>query len=168
MSDAQVLYLQGRIEKKLHRPIRCLREAIAHHQLYIQLLPFANESHTHLCWSKSAKNQAIGEARDRLDVGAAQWMRTFENNMATRCITKRLAALTLNNSNPVTLKSVARGCLFATNFQEPDRKKYHACHRQPFWTWPQGTMHILKYKSTIILGTLRRCRIPERFCSIKV
>jgi hypothetical protein len=98
MSDAQVLYLQGRIEKKLHRPINSLRKAIAHQQLYIQLLPFANESHTHLCWSKAAKSQAMEEAQNRLAVGVAQWMRTFDANMATRCITKRLAALTLNDS----------------------------------------------------------------------
>jgi hypothetical protein len=85
MSDAQVLYLQGLTNKKLSKKTDCLRKDIAHQGLHMRL-------------SEAALDQAIKEDQNRLAVGDAKWMRTFEDNMAIRTFTERLTALTLKDS----------------------------------------------------------------------
>lgn len=99
MSDAQVLFLEGRINKKLYEHTNSLRKLIAHQGLYMRLEPFVTESNETLNQNEAVLNQAIEETQDRLALGQSTWMRSFEENMAFRNLIERFAALTLDANN---------------------------------------------------------------------
>jgi hypothetical protein len=98
MSDAQVLFLEGCIVRKIHEQTASLRKLIAHQGLYVRLLPFVMESNKTLRRNETALNQMIEEAQDRFAIGQTKWMRSFEDNIAIRTLTERLAALTLEDN----------------------------------------------------------------------
>ncbi|KAH7111067.1 hypothetical protein B0J11DRAFT_512243 [Dendryphion nanum] len=98
MSDAQILFLEGLINKKLYEQTNSLRKRIAHQGLYMRLLPFVTESNKTLHQNEGALNPVIEEAQDRAVLGQTTWMRSFEDNIAYRTLIERFAALTLDES----------------------------------------------------------------------
>lgn len=98
MSNTQVLFFEGRINKKLHEQTNSIQKLIAHQGLYMRLLPFVTESNETLHQNEAALNQAIEETQDWLALGQSMWMRSFEDNMAFRTLIGRFAALTLDDN----------------------------------------------------------------------
>jgi hypothetical protein len=96
MSNAQLLYLEMHINKKLCRDIDCLSRFIAHKNLWWRLRPLAEDAHNEILTSREALSQANQEAKGWLGKGKAERMENFEDQM--RCNSDRLAALTLNGS----------------------------------------------------------------------
>ncbi len=91
MSDAQVVFFQARINKKLFEQTRSLRNQIAYYGLYMELLPVLTESNERLDQNGAVLNQVIEEMQDRLALGRAAWMREVEY------LTEKFAALTLGD-----------------------------------------------------------------------
>lgn len=98
MSNAQLLYLEMSINKKLCRDIDCLSRLIAHKNLWWRLRPLAEDAHNEISTSGEALSQANQEAKCWLGKGKAERMENFEDQVSMRCNSDRLAALTLNGS----------------------------------------------------------------------
>jgi hypothetical protein len=107
MSNAQLLYLEMNIAKKLHRDINCISRLLSHKNLWLRLQPLAAEAHIEISTGGEALGQASKEARSWLEKGSGGKMENFEEEVSMRCNTDRLAILTLGNasddSSPVSI-----------------------------------------------------------------
>lgn len=99
MSNAQLLYLEMHINKKLDRDINCLSRFIAHKNLWFRLLPLAADAHNEISTSGEALSLANEEARSWLGKGKAGKMEDFEDQANMRHNCDRLTALTLGNGS---------------------------------------------------------------------
>lgn len=84
MSNAQLLYLEMQINKKLNRDIDCLSRFIAHKNLWFRLWPLVEDAHNEISASGEALSLANKEARSWLGKGKAGRMEDFEDQAETR------------------------------------------------------------------------------------
>jgi hypothetical protein len=82
MSNAQLLYLEMHINKKLYRDVDCLPRFIAHKNLWLRLRPLAADAHDEISTSGEALRLANEEARSWLGRGKAGRMSNFEDQVA--------------------------------------------------------------------------------------
>jgi hypothetical protein len=95
MSNAQLLYLEMHIIKKLDRDIQTLSRCLAHKNLWLRLWRLAADE---IPTSGEAIGQAYEEARSWFEKGKGRRMENFEDQVNMRYSSNRLAALTLNGS----------------------------------------------------------------------
>jgi hypothetical protein len=93
MSHARVLYLRNIVIKKLYKPVKCLRIAIAHHRLYEQLSPFVDDCGAELF---HREDDLVYSMQDPLHVGTSDWIRVFNQDVAIQSLAENFAALTLD------------------------------------------------------------------------
>lgn len=99
MSNAQLLYLEMHINKKLHRDIDCLSRFIAHKNLWFRLRPLVADAHDEISASGEALRLASEEARTWLGKGKVGRMGNFEDQVSVCYNSDRLSALTLGNGS---------------------------------------------------------------------
>ena len=97
MSNAQVLYLQNRITKKLCQDGDCLQRLVAHQNLHTRLPVLATDADGKLLRSREVLDQTMKEARNLLKVGQYERMRAFEDRISMRFDIKRFADLSLED-----------------------------------------------------------------------
>jgi hypothetical protein len=99
MSNAQVLYLQYLITKKLRQNKQSPRKLIAHQNLWHRLQPLVAEADNEISGSQDALCQAIEETASWLGNENQGKMRDFEQEISMRRNIERLACLNLTEGS---------------------------------------------------------------------
>jgi len=99
MSNAQVLYLQHLVNKKLCQDEESPRKLVAHQNLWHRLQPLVAEADNEISGSQGALCKAIEETASWLSRGNQGKMRDFEQEISMRRNTERLACLNLTGGS---------------------------------------------------------------------
>jgi hypothetical protein len=84
MSNAQLLYLEMHIEKKLDRDKHCLSRCLAHTNLWFRLRPLAADAKNKILNSGKALSLANKEATSWIEKGTGRRMENFEDQVSDR------------------------------------------------------------------------------------
>jgi hypothetical protein len=99
MSNAQVLYLQYLVTKKLCQNEQSPRKLVAHQNLRHRLQPLVAEADNEISGSQDALCQAIEETASWLGSENQGKMRDFKQEISMRRNTERLACLNLTEGS---------------------------------------------------------------------
>lgn len=100
MSNAQVLYLQYIIAKKLRQGEQGLRKRLAHHNLWERIQPLAARADNAISESQGALFQAIEETKSWLEVGNQGRMGDLEQDISMWYNCEQLAHVNLMDAPP--------------------------------------------------------------------
>jgi hypothetical protein len=97
MSNAQVLYLEHLITKKL-RQEKIVRKFVAHQNLRSRLQPLVKEAENEISGSQGALVQVIEEAKSWLETGHQGRMQGLDQDVSMRDSCERLAHVSLTDA----------------------------------------------------------------------
>lgn len=97
MSNAQVLYLQHLITKKL-RQEQVPRKLVAHQNLRSRLQPMVREAENEISGSQGALIQVMEEAKSWIESGSQGRMPDLDQDISMRDSCKRLAHVSLTDA----------------------------------------------------------------------